>query len=315
MKTLNGSDPGIILVATSLADHPSLMLLSIAQARSTGARILLVHVVPESLTEKKTASGGVRIASESACRAEREKLAYTALRLQWQGVLCDSVVLIGDPAEQIAAFARLRGANRVIVGARRSRTGIDHLKAPVAARLISELEIPVFVLGPHLTVLHGGDGRNGKVILPLSLRCNESAYVRFATRLARESSSRLMLLHVENTTEMAEQQRMQAQDRARTEMAAVAASEADRRIPIEMAVREGDVARAIVGEAICPHQDLILLVTSSAPGDPVEYRSIISKVIADAPCPVVVVHSSAREKEEREPIYASSVVGSRLRAS
>ena len=163
MKLSPTTNPDSTLVATKFSDtHALLLSHAVAQARSGGARILLVHVVPPFTSDKKTAQGVVRIAPAGLSQNARDALEYEALQLQWQGIVCDPVLLNGDPAEQIAAIARARGADRILLGPSRRYASTGE-GASVAERLMASIDIPVFVLDRQLTPRDrgflGGDGR------------------------------------------------------------------------------------------------------------------------------------------------------------
>ena len=313
MKSLPEHEAGPVLVVTNSTDHPSLMLFAISQARHSGKRILLVHVAPPDVTQKKTPFR-VSFSPENGCQDVREQLEYTALRLRWQGILCDPAVLSGDPAEQIMEIARFSSASRLIVGVRRYSPGTEHTGVALAEHLIAELEIPIVILGPRVIALHAANTANSRILVPLSLRHSHSESVQLASSLARETCSRLMLLHVANTCGMTQNQREQAHHSACMQLAALAAK-SNLALPIETVVREGDVPRVILQEAICPHQDLIVLGTSGGSGDRVERHAIIHQVIAQAPCPVVVAHSSTRESLGLCEFDTSPTVGCRSKAS
>ncbi|HKO14014.1 MAG TPA: universal stress protein [Acidobacteriaceae bacterium] len=273
-----------ILVATNLADMHVLMKHAIAQARANGARILLAHVIPAAVAEKKTGPTLVRMTGPGRCANAKETLEFAALQLQWQGILCDPFLLTGDPAEQIAALGRRRGATRILMGAAR-RAGHS-----MADRLMALVEIPVFVIGPQVTPFPAGDTHAGRILLPLSLRSRGTADVRLAARLARETGSRVALLHVIDPAGMTETEKQRAQMRARMQLAALAATEESLRSPIEIVVREGNVVRAIVEEARFPDRDCILLGRDSLRPEDRQGRGIAQQVIERARCPVITAH-------------------------
>lgn len=281
-----------ILVAWNPEQTPLLVHYAAVQARRTGARVILAYGGTPNPAEKKTAPGVVRIADPTLCRAVREKLEFAALQLLWQGIVCDPVVLSGDAAEQIAALARARGADRVLVSARKLSNGADSSEASVAERLLGKVDVPVFVLGPAASCLADGEPVDGRIVLALSLRHDRSVdFVNFGSRLARERRSRLALLHVVHVAGMTEQQRQQAYLRARTQLAALAAAEPNPQFPIEILVREGGVVESIVDEARCPLRDLIVMGTGKARGGAAARMGVIHQVIATAGCPVVVLNS------------------------
>ena len=282
MKLSPMSDPLPILVATNLDDTHMLLTHAVVQARANGARILLAHVIAPVRSEKNRAPAEVRMAGPGLCREAQDALEYAALQLQWQGILCDPFLLSGDTAEQIAALARAKNAGRILVGAYRDRG------RSLAQRLMASMEIPVFVLGPQVTPFPSGDAHEGRILLPLSLRHERPAYLRLAARLARETGARVALLHVIEAEGMTDAERQREQMRTRMQLAALAATEKGLRYPIEIVVREGNVARAIAEEAMCPHRDYILLGSGSLRAEDGK-QGIVQQVIERARCPVITV--------------------------
>ena len=282
MKLSPMSDPDPILVATNLDDTQRLLAHAVVQARASGARILLAHVIPHVLSEKQTDPAELRIAGPGLCDKAQDALEFAALQLQWQGILCDPFLLSGDTAEQIAALARAKRAGRILVGACRDRG------RSLAPRLMASVEIPVFVLGPQATPFPSGDAHEGRILLPLSLRHERPAYLRLAVRLARETGARIALLHVIEAEGLTEAERQREQMRTRMQLAALAATEKGLRYPIEIVVREGNVPRAIVEEAMCPHRDYILLGGGSLRAEDGK-QGIVQQVIERARCPVITV--------------------------
>ncbi|HEV2279732.1 MAG TPA: universal stress protein [Acidobacteriaceae bacterium] len=303
MKPADANMPRPILVVSNLEQNDMLVYHAAAQARRTESKVILVHVIPPDPAEKKTPPGIVRIADPAVCRAVLDKLEFAALQLLWQGIICFPVVLSGDPAEQIVALARLRGVDRVLVAACSVQDRPASRESSIAERLLGELDIPLFVLGPKLSSVAETDLSDGRILLPLSLRHDRSEFVRFGSSLARETCSRLALLHVLTASDMTEQQRQQAQIKARTQLAAFAASAPNPLFPIEILVREGDVVQSIVDETMCPHRDLIVLGTG-----PVHHRAasrnnrVIRQVIAKAHCPVVALNSQRSSEPDINPL-------------
>ena len=282
MKLSPMSDPDPILVATNLDDTQMLLAHAVVQARANGARILLAHVIAPVVTEKNTAPAEVRMAGPGLCHETQDALEFAALQLQWQGILCDPFLLSGDTAEQIAALARAKNAGRILVGAYRDSG------RSLALRLMASVEIPVFILGPQVTPFPSGDAHEGRILLPLSLRHERPAYLRLAARLARETGARIALLHVIEAEGMTDAEKQREQMRARMQLAALAAMEKRVRYPIEIVVREGNVPRAIVEEAMCPHRDFILLGSGSLRAEDGK-QGIVQQVIERARCPVITV--------------------------
>ncbi|HKR27588.1 MAG TPA: universal stress protein [Acidobacteriaceae bacterium] len=292
MRSAAANTTGPILVAWNPEENPLLVEYAAVLARRTGARVILTHVIAPNPAEKKTAPGVIRIADPTVCRAVREKVEFAALQLLWQGIVCDPVVLSGDATEQIAALARARGANRVLVSARKLSNDADSSEASVVERLLGKVDAPLLVLGPAASCLADAEPMDGRIVLALSLRHGRSAeFVSFGSRMARQRRSRLALLHVMNLAGMTEQQRQQAHLRARTHLAALAATEPDPLFPIEILVREGGIVESIVEEARCPLRDLIVIGTGTPRRGAAARNGVIHQVIASASCPVLVFNS------------------------
>jgi nucleotide-binding universal stress UspA family protein len=301
LTALNVQFPQTILVATSLADHLSLIPMATAQARRSGARLLLVHVVAANAAEKKAPAGTVDRAELVYSPRIPEKLAGVARQLQWQGISCEAVVLEGEPAEQIAALAQTTGSGWVVVGA--GSRGAD---GSVAEKLISRLRIPVFVMGPRMPEYFATDWASGRILLPVSLHHRRPSHIAFANQLAGGLRCHVALLHVFETSSMTFRQRQQACDQARSDLASIAAGVAHPASPMELLVREGSVVRAIVEEALCPHRDFIVMGTGSSLRDPHVRTGVVHQVIAGARCPVMVLHSSAADKVETQKVSTAS---------
>lgn len=304
MRPTDANMPRPILVALDLEQDSLLVHHAAVQARRTDARVILAHVIPPDPGEK-ISCGMVRFANPARCRAVLDKLEFAALQLLWQGILCDPVVLSGDPAEQIAQIARARGADRVLVAARASSAGSPFGDSSIEQRLLGELDVPLFVLGSHVSTLPEADASDGRILLFLSLHHDRPEYVRYASRLAREARSRLVLLHIVSTSGLTEQQRQQVHIRARRQLAALAASEPDPLFPIQILVREGDVVQTIVEETMCPHRDLIVLGTGSSHHGAAARNGIIHEAIANARCPVVALRPPCNAQTDRNKLPAA----------
>lgn len=289
MKPADGNRPRAILVVLDDQGSSSLMHHAVVLARRSGARVVLVHVLAPDPAEKKTPVGFLRIADPSQARTVLERLEYAALQAVWQGIDCESIVLSGDPAEQIGALARARGADRVLVTTRTVPDDYDSGELPIAEHLLDRLDVPLYVLGPFARSYPETGPQDGRILLPLSLRHDRLDYLKFASGLAREMCSRLALLHVVSTAGISLPQRDQLLVKARTHLAALAASESDSLFPIEVLVREGEVVRSIVEEAMCPHRDLIVLGTRIRHGPLAPRSAVAHDVIQAARCPVVTL--------------------------
>ena len=109
--------PDTILVATNLLDAAHIGPHAIAQARLSGAKVLLVHVIQPSYLRTNPTEGLPFVLPSPTLRSVQSRLNETAKEFQYEGVLCEPIVLKGLPGEQIPALIHERRVDRVIVGA------------------------------------------------------------------------------------------------------------------------------------------------------------------------------------------------------
>lgn len=288
-------EPRVILVATNLDDQPALMSHAAAEARRSGARLLLVHVIPPPAAHESAAAGTPHVYILRSTHQAADALEHMALRLQWQGILCEPAVLKGRPDEQIEALVRSRNVDRVMVAALAGSGRGPSVGRSVADDLIAALPVPVCVVNSHAYPESLREPTVGRVLLPLSLRAVRQEYVDFACGVARARGARLTLLHVVDPLLGTGRDRAMARDAARVRLAALTATHEDLPWRPDIAVRDGDPATEIVEEALCPFRDLIILGSSSLTA--ARHQSgIIESVLAESRCPVITLkppHSMA----------------------
>src|SRR5665213_4531477 len=139
------SNPEVILVATTLLEGPSVMLHAVYQAKLSGARILLVHVVrPSDLRASSNAATPFVLPSPAFC-AVQVALNQMAKTFQREGIPCEPIILRGVAVEQISLLVKSRVVDRVIVGTRSAR-GVERLlTGSVAEELAAALDVPVCI--------------------------------------------------------------------------------------------------------------------------------------------------------------------------
>lgn len=303
-------DPRVILVATNLDDQPALVRHAAAEAKRSGARLLLTHVIPPpaipppALPENAVASPPQVLPPPPTHRA-MDSLERTALQLQWQGVLCEPVVLRGTPVEQIQSLARSRRVDRVMVAARGHSHSDASRRPSLAETLIAALPVPVWVVSRHVYADPGGDHLIGRILVALSLHAIRREEVDFACGLARMRRAKLTLLHVIDPSGSHPSEHTDIHETTRRSLAALAATAVDLPWRPDIAVREGDPAEQILEEAACPFRDLIILGSSSCATRSGCDRdgSVIARVLKETHSPVMtfrppMVETQARPAEE-----------------
>ncbi len=287
---LRWSNPKVILVATSLVDGHALILQAIYQARLSKARVLLVHVIPQSGVMSEANFGARALLPGRVVGDSRAKLDEMARLFQLEGVECEPIALRGIPEEEIQQLVRSRSVDRVIVAARNA-SGVARLVGmSVADELIARLDVPVCVVGRQTRSGAAPETPLGRVLLATSLHMGSFLLAEFAGALAELNHSQLSLLHVLETEGMSKQQRELARVIAQDRMSALIPNQTGRGVQPILMIREGDPAAIILAEAGLMPQDLVIL--GSPDHSVVSWllgTSVASRIMIEAQCPVITI--------------------------
>jgi nucleotide-binding universal stress UspA family protein len=296
-------DPQVILIITNLFDEKVLMFHAVRQARRSGARIVLAHVMRHITSSTNPLRGMALNHSDSSPQGVREALDQLVRQFRWEGVSCEPVVLNGSTAEEVASLVKHHGVDRVIVGTPGGRQKEHSESASLTADILSALEVPVCVIGHHVPAASYGHKPAGRITLALSLQSeNSGTYLRFASRLAQTHHAHLTLLHVLDPNRHPGPQFGPPLAFVAERLPAPALREAGLLCRLEIAVREGDPAKEILRYDSFANQDLIIMGSSrSGGGNRIEGTTILNEVVTEARCPVIIVRPSSALANEFVP--------------
>jgi nucleotide-binding universal stress UspA family protein len=187
--------PDRILVATDFTDMDYLMPHIVFQAKKSGAEVTLVHATLPSDLISVEATGVPYNNSWKIDRDVRMALLEIARKLQSNGIACESRAQHGNAREVILSELHRIKATRLILGSHgRGKLG-QLVLGSVAHELLSHVDIPTFVVGPH--------ARNAsqhvtprKILHPVSLVGDYKRSFRLALDIAQAYNAELTLLHV-----------------------------------------------------------------------------------------------------------------------
>lgn len=125
-------------------------------ASATDGELTVVHAVDPSVYEE-TASSPIAERSEVAQHSViesiedaeergREVIEDAAARAEERGARVDTVLLYGDPVEEIPAFADEGGVDAVIVGHRGLSAKYERVLGSVAKGILAQSSVPVTVV-------------------------------------------------------------------------------------------------------------------------------------------------------------------------
>ncbi len=304
MKTLANDEkrnlecvvPEQILLATDLNDADYLLPHAIAQARTSGATLTLVHVTPPAESMPLDARA-VYSADAAGIYAEAKvALERMAEKARSRGVVCNPVVRQGSPQRIVLEMVETCKADRLILGTH----GRQHLKrlllGSVAQEILNQVEVPVCTIGPgaHAALVHG---RPKRILHPVSFRPGYEESASFALKMAQFYHAEITLLHVVDREHMEEH----AEEWTRSQLKRLIPDEAMLWSCVNAQVEVGGVVDHVLDVATEMRATAIVLGVD-APGRLWPGNSTAYAIISQAGCPVFTV----RHHVPAEPVQAGS---------
>jgi nucleotide-binding universal stress UspA family protein len=283
--------PKSILVATNLNDLDLLLPVAIDQARTTGAMIWLLHVIPPEAYFSIESGAYPFVAKEKEYRHAEAALAKVASALRETNLPCAFEVRRWYPVDEIKAFIREHSVTRLIVGTSARGKLNKLLIGSVAEQLIRSLDVPVCTVGPHFEPPAPNQAR--RILFALSLRHHPEHSLRFAVDLAAESAAELTVLHVVE------------QDLGDEGLAAGAMSKIEEllreiqptQVQPRIRIRSGEPAEEIVAECTVSRPQLLVLSAFQASPLSATFRAGVAyRVIAQASCPTFTLRSGLKAR-------------------
>ncbi len=139
--------PETILAVTNLTDEKALIFHLISQARPGRAKVLLVHAAVDRASSRYGAALNL-LGNGFATEPAQQTLDRMARQLRWVGIECEPVLLNGTAPEEIAALAKARAVDRVLITAHSRKKSI---KKTLAEELAPVVGVPICVLPEHIS--------------------------------------------------------------------------------------------------------------------------------------------------------------------
>lgn len=297
------SSPELILVATNLLESQLHILQAIYQAKLSGAKVLLVHVVPPSF-QKSLGDHEIRVGSDTNPLANvHAAMDQMTREFQHAGISCEAILLNGFISDQILALARARDVDRLVV-ASSSQPPLDRIHTQtVLNRLIAASDVPVFVIGPRARLGSSNGEGVGRVLLATSLHPGSELSANFAIAFAEMNQMHLTLLHVVDTGGLTEIQREESLLNAEQRLALLLGGESRLWCQPTTLVREGDVVSEIVQGFGLDAEDLVVLgCDEELDTSRTQTYETLNRIIAAARSPVAIVRAETASVDE--PGYA-----------
>ena len=309
--TQRWTHPEVILVATDLSDTARLMPFALQQAESTGAHLLLLHVLAAGESMAVDAVGMPYYDPAGAIDTASQMLQAWCAAGRTRNIPCEALVREGNAAQQVITTARQFHADRILLGTRSRGKVSKLLLGSVAEQVLRSAHIPVITVGPeaHLPVDVANPNSEGGVVLhATTLREASRPSAALACRIAALLGCKLVLLHVlppademqrnglpigADSLALRQLRIIAAETRAET-----TADAAGCPIAIEPRVVHGNPAIEILAEAAGRRASLIVLgATQRNALQNLTRDRTIYKVLAHARCPVLTLREPKAESE------------------
>src|SRR5215469_16905143 len=188
--------PAVILVATDLSDTERLMPFALQQAESTGAHLLLLHVLATSESMAIDAVGMPYYDPAGAVETASSLLQTWCAVARTRNVPCEALVREGNAAQQVIATARQFQADRILLGTRSRSKMSKLLLGSVAEQVLRSAHIPVITVGPEAHLSVDVAAQKDIVLHATTLREASRPSAALACRIASSVDRPLVLLHV-----------------------------------------------------------------------------------------------------------------------
>ena len=300
-------NPARILVATDLTDGNYLVPHAVAQAKASGARVMLIHAVPPANAFPMPA-GLAPYPDEARCEREVQlQLEGMARQIEQQGVSCDIFFQHGPAPEVISYKVKSTRAMRLIMGSHgRGKLG-QMVLGSVANELLGNVDVPVFVVGPHAC---GTVATPRKILHPVSLTGDYKKSAEIAFDLARLYNAQLTLLHVLDPDAEPTISRERSLVWSEKALLALLANGIGLTVSVQARAAYGNLVQEILNAATQTNADWIILGVDGGFHSLPFQNSNAYKVIAAASCPVLTIRhepSKLKDKERTEEVRIEEV--------
>lgn len=198
----------LVAVDLSIASDRALRRATIL-ARQCGASLRLIHVIEDPAM--------VEAPRRSATEVRGSLAQIAAAIAELDGIACDSEVVAGDPAEEIAVAATKLEASLIVTGAPKPRPLLDLIARPTAEALAKRSGAPVLVANrlpamgyERILVATGLDEPSARIVESIAASPLRQAPEIFMVNL-REPVSSLRFNSVEDRDEYMRQERAAAE--------------------------------------------------------------------------------------------------------
>jgi nucleotide-binding universal stress UspA family protein len=226
----------------------------------------------------------------AAARGEIKHLEPFADRARREGIRCEIVVRPGLAADQILAYLRERGVDRIVMGTHSPGPIGKILVGSVAEAVLRNANVPVYIIGPE--VVDGAYRNFATRTILCAVSFIESSFVvaTFAAEVAAQENARLILQHVIRPQDRAEVLAGRTIEEIEADLLCLIPTELREQISIQTIVVPGDPTEELLYQSRAQQADLIILGAHGASAfAAIARHGVVYKVLAHSHCPVITL--------------------------
>ncbi len=282
------ASPERILVATDLVDLDFLLPHAIAQAKTCGSKITIVHAIyPLYVASLETAQvpGDFEM---NIVQEVRLKLSTTVQQFAAEGIAADIVVRIGGVSDIIRKELTRLNCSRLIMGTHGRGKLRQFALGSVAHELVTKVAVPIFVVGPHArgSATHSNPR---KILHPVSLVGDSRENCLLSLEIANKYGAELTLLHVLERSEDEHTNPGRSMTWAQNILSQFIAEVPEHSPVVHSKVLFGQVATEILKASNQIGADWIVLSTDRGKRTGFFKETRAFEVLANANCPVLTL--------------------------
>jgi nucleotide-binding universal stress UspA family protein len=284
------SKPSTILFASEIPVNEKALGFAVAQARETGANLILFHAYSTPVVAATETAGAHYADFVSAARNQINQLEPFAIKIRAEGIPCETVTRPGLPADQILNCLRERPIDRIVMGTHSPGPIGKLLVGSVAEVVLRKAKVPVYIVGRDVL-----DGRyrnyaTRTILCAVSMNEASEMVAAFAAEMAAQHGARLVLQHVIRPQERAEILGARTVTDLEGDLLSLVPNKTRNEIRLHSIVVPGDPTEELLYQARAQQADLIVLGAHEASAfAAIARQGVVYKVLAHAHCPVITL--------------------------
>ena len=260
-----------------------------ALVKKFNAELTLLHVVEMPAGYVTDWYGYMALVDTDAIRRARQSSLDLYLKEKFEGLKVRRVMLEGDAARQITAYAQDRGTDLIMMPTHGYGIFRTLLLGSVTAKVLHDAACPVWT-GVHVEEAPPATASFANIMCAVDLTERSLAVMQFASKLAQNFKAKLWTVHAVPGAETRPEKYFDAdlqaflQDEARTRLTTM---QKEAGIVAQPCLGAGEVPHVVRDAALHHNADLLVIGRGHATRSLGRLRTNVYSIIRQSPCPVI----------------------------